>query len=84
MAGNICDCCDREGVAGVLSSALGPISFAYCKECAEKNAEPEFMFRATYEMIGEDVADHVKRCTTFHEGRYYSWEEWVHETYAGI
>lgn len=40
MSGNVCDVCEREGIVGVASSALGPCSFAYCKSCLENGCEP--------------------------------------------
>lgn len=34
-----CDVCGDQAI-GVACSRLGPISFAYCRRCAEKCAEP--------------------------------------------
>ena len=34
-----CDVCGDPAI-GVASSALGPVSFAYCAECARASAEP--------------------------------------------
>lgn len=39
MSGSKCDVCGAPAI-GVASSALGPVSFAYCGECAAIGAEP--------------------------------------------
>lgn len=36
----LCDVCGKREVVGVASSATGPISFAYCAECAKSGREP--------------------------------------------
>lgn len=77
MSGNICDCCGRTADAGVASSGLGPISFAWCKQCIEENAEPEFMLEYVWGEIGEDVAGHVKQVKTWKDGAYIKWAEFV-------
>jgi len=35
-----CNVCDKEPAVGVASSTLGPMSFAYGRECLKANAEP--------------------------------------------
>jgi hypothetical protein len=37
---HLCDVCKDAEMHGVFSSSCGPISFAYCYECASKGAEP--------------------------------------------
>jgi hypothetical protein len=37
---HLCDVCHKNPSIGVYASSCGPISFAYCKECAVKGAEP--------------------------------------------
>jgi hypothetical protein len=37
---HLCDVCKKNEMQGVYSSSCGPISFAYCGECAVKGAEP--------------------------------------------
>ena len=37
---HLCDVCRKNSSAGVYASSCGPISFAYCKECANTGAEP--------------------------------------------
>jgi hypothetical protein len=36
----VCEVCRKAPGAGVYCSALGPVSFCYCKECGESGAEP--------------------------------------------
>lgn len=35
-----CDCCGEERDVGVACSPLGPVSFAYCRDCLKAGAEP--------------------------------------------
>lgn len=37
---HLCDVCKDAEMHGVFGSSCGPISFAYCYECASKGAEP--------------------------------------------
>ncbi|ELC54766.1 hypothetical protein [Escherichia coli] len=37
---HLCDVCGENEMHGVFGSSCGPISFAYCFECANKGAEP--------------------------------------------
>ena len=64
-----CDCCLREREVDVYSSSLGAVSFAYCKECSNNNAEPKGIIVSTIEMLGGDVAEWVLNLT------YYDTEE---------
>lgn len=81
LAETKCDTCGQQGVIGVASSSLGPISFAFCLECAHKPAEPEFMFVMAYwnSDKGEGVADWVRSMYTYdrEEQKYVSWNDWV-------
>jgi len=36
----ICECCNENEAIGVFSSQCGPISHAYCKDCADAGYEP--------------------------------------------
>jgi len=74
-----CDVCDRGGVIGVASSSLGPISHAYCEECARKPAEPEWMFGMTYDDTEGNVASWVHRLWTWKDGAYVQWLDWLSE-----
>jgi hypothetical protein len=40
MKMNKCNVCNKNDSIGVYSSSCGPVSFAYCKQCARKGAEP--------------------------------------------
>lgn len=71
-----CDVCSKSAV-GVASSSLGAISYAYCDECLLRYAEPVTAFEITYEVTSGDVADWVKELTTYVDGKYLTWDEWV-------
>ena len=85
-----CDCCDRDTAKTyVRSSALGPMSIAYCLRCLTERAEPEWGFHYMYDMVGtrgEGLADWVKNLKTFRfvegrgigetKGEYITWDEW--------
>lgn len=75
-----CDTCQREGEVFVHSSSVGAMSIGSCRECLSKSAEPLFCFAYLYDFVsndGEGLADHGKGLSTFMEGRYWTWEEWV-------
>jgi len=71
-----CDVCGEPAV-GVASSSLGAISYAYCEECLLRYAEPVTAFEITYEVTSGDVADWVKELTTYVNGKYLTWDEWL-------
>ena len=74
----MCDVCrNREKTTIVVSSALGPVSWAYCSDCYFNHAEPEVAFTFTYESCGTEVAEWVKDLTTYVDGKYLTWNEWV-------
>jgi hypothetical protein len=80
MAGNTCDCCNKEGPTQVVSSAVGPASFAYCDECIRRNAEPLGCFYYLYDDVsnkGEGLVNDVKLLTTYKDGKYITWDEFV-------
>ena len=72
-----CDVCGSADATGVYSSCLGPISFGFCDDCVKDNREPEFMFTVTLELVGTDVASHVKACKTVVDGKVLTWDEWL-------
>lgn len=79
MSGAECDVCGKPSV-GVASSAFGPMSFAFCSECASKPAEPIFIFIYLYETVsdqGKGLVDDVDRYFTFLKGEYVSWPDYV-------
>lgn len=75
MAGTTCDVCGKTAFS-VCSSALGAISFAYCKECLRQNAEPLVAFETTAWTCGNEVAEFVRHMSTFVNGEYISWDDW--------
>lgn len=80
MAGNTCDVCGtEEEIVGVASSSFGAISFCFCKKCIVQNAEPISMFEATLEIVGKEVAEHVRYARTFKDGKYITWDQFVEE-----
>jgi len=77
LAGLTCDVCQRKPVIGVASSSLGPISLAYCRECANKPAEPLWLFEFTYEQCGTEVREDIKSMFAWMGDEYISWDEFV-------
>lgn len=62
MAFLICDVCEKAEAIGVACSALGGITLAYCKECAEAGLEPPGLAKAVLEQSGgyDGLADWIK------------------------
>jgi len=77
MNGAKCNVCGKDEIAGVACSGLGAMSLAYCRECADCGAEPEYLFAFTAEMCGTEVADFVKEMCTFKDGAYVGWNDWI-------
>lgn len=75
MAGAICDTCGEPSV-GVACSALGPISFAYCRTCLRLKAEPVMAFETTAWTCHNEVHEGVRALKTFVGGAYTSWDDW--------
>lgn len=75
----LCDVCRKNEAAGVCSSALGPVSWAYCSQCLSRNAEPAVMFDATIDGCGgvDGVADWVRQMTTFVDGNYVPFDTYA-------
>ena len=77
----ICNCCDlefnHENGGGVACSGLGPVSWCYCAECAVRYTEPECMFQYVFDDCGDNVAEHVRQCTTYKDGEYWTWQRYV-------
>lgn len=74
-----CDVCGRLAI-GVASSSLGPVSWAFCKECAGKPAEPESMFCYLYDDVsdhGDGLREEINTFYTFIDGAYVSWPDYV-------
>lgn len=77
-----CEVCHRIGPVVVHSSAFGPVSHGYCKECESKPAEPLYMFKYLYDDVsknGEGLAGFVQGFWTWRDGAYLSWPDYVVE-----
>jgi hypothetical protein len=76
-----CDVCHVQEPIGVASSGLGPMSLAYCRECAERGAEEEGMVLFTLWNCDGDLdnlADWAKEgITVFKDGEYLSLADYV-------
>jgi hypothetical protein len=84
--GLVCDVCGQNEALGVASSALGPCSWAYCRECLNKPAEVGVMLDATiYGCNGSvNVADWAKQFWTWENGAYLSWADYAAKHEARI
>lgn len=74
-----CDVCKRDRETHVASSTTGAISFAFCNECLQNNAEPEWTLEYLYSDVGhkgEGLADWVKQLKTYKDDKYINWDEW--------
>jgi predicted metal-binding protein len=73
-----CDVCGRDGAFGVASTLI-PYSCAYCRECAERGAQPELVFQVWYDDVGTDFEKMaiVDEVVTFRDGKYLSYREWA-------
>lgn len=79
MSGINCDVCGKTSV-GVASSSLGPVSWAFCAECAHKPAEPVCMFEYLFDDVsdnGEGLREEMNAFHTFIDDKYVSWPEYV-------
>lgn len=75
----MCDICGSSAMVGVAASVIGPMSQAYCSECLANSAEPEWAFEYTYEITdnGAEVAPWVSQLSTWKDGKYLTWDEWL-------
>ena len=78
-----CDCCGRTREVGVASSQLGGVSFAYCKECLNNNAEPASMVNSTIETV-DNVAPFVRSIRVYRDGIYYLFDDYRDKYYGNI
>lgn len=70
-----CDVCGRDGWVAVGASPLAAMSLAYCTECLQQGAEPEWLVAATVECCGgaQHVHPEVLETPVFRSGRYEPW-----------
>lgn len=75
----LCDVCGQREALGVASSALGPVSWAYCRECLRKPADVACMFAATIDGCdgSANVADWVKDLWTWDGGAYVTFADFA-------
>ena len=69
-----CEICAVNEAVGVCSSTLGAFSFAICRECIKHNAEPLGMLIGMLKDAQYEVAEWVKKMTTFYEGEYINFD----------
>lgn len=78
---NVCDVCQRKvPKVWVHASSVVPMSFASCADCLNNYAEMEGTFHYLYDMVGtkgEGIAEWVNELSTWKDGMYLSWKEWV-------
>ena len=69
MAGDTCDVCLKSDVkiAGVASSSLGAMSFAFCGVCLAMRAEPKYWVYSAIEAIGGIENVHENVCLTYYD-----------------
>jgi hypothetical protein len=73
-----CNVCDLKPGVGVASSCLVAMSFSFCEDCLTHHAEPyEVLHFVLVENGPNGVADWVKTLSTFKDGKYISWDEFV-------
>lgn len=79
MAWPLCDVCNRSSTdgGGVFSSSLGAVSFAYCRECLSRGAEPLWMWHTTLFACGgpDDIRRDLKeQASSWINGTYVDWK----------
>lgn len=74
----LCDVCHKNPMIGVASTSV-PFSCAYCSECAEQGADPEWIFVMWAEDHGYKPQDLVSGLVTYKDGRYLTYEKWYNE-----
>ena len=74
---HLCEVCNVNEMVAVCCSAFGAMSSAYCLECHQRMAEPEFGFSYVWESTDGNVAEWVHQMSTWKDGRYWTWQEWV-------
>ena len=71
-----CDVCSVGDAIGV-ASCHAPVSVAFCKECASRGTDPEFVFEVWKEdgIKPEDMGA-PDLLNTFKDGKYMTYREW--------
>ncbi len=73
-----CDVCGVNPSIGVASTSM-PYSCAYCKECAERGADPIIVFVCFYDDFGTnfDLMRDPDGLVTYMDGQYVSYRDWA-------
>lgn len=71
---NLCDVCQKNPMIGVASTSV-PFSCAFCSECAQQGADPEWIFEY-YMSEGYKPEDMRKGLVTYSRGQYMTYAEW--------
>jgi hypothetical protein len=71
-----CDVCDTNKAIGTACTSI-PFSCSYCTECAQRGADPEWIFNYWKEDIGapENIREPDLK-VTFKNGKYMTYREW--------
>jgi hypothetical protein len=76
-----CECCDRDRPVAVIASPFGPASYATCKECLQRPAEPKAVFDYLYDEVAKgrptELSKHLKSWYTWIDGKYVHWDNYV-------
>lgn len=75
-----CEVCGQHEAVGVASCSFGAMSLAYCQQCLDQKAEPLWGFDYMFTDVsdnGEGLADWWSKMTTWKDGSYLSWPDYV-------
>jgi len=65
-----CNVCNKNEALGVASSALGAISFAYCRTCLDHNADPYWIIQSSFKDCRGEVAEWAQAMSIYRNGVY--------------
>lgn len=78
MKDGLCEVCGTGAAIGVASTSI-PYSCAYCVECAQHGADPEWVLEHLLnEVAGGDPTKLAPGLITYKDGKYISFEEWAY------
>lgn len=80
----LCDVCNKNPMIGVASTSI-PFSCAFCKECAQQGADPEWVFEYFFTdvMTNKDPSTIREGLVTYKDGKYISFQDWAKEKLNG-
>lgn len=81
MADDKCDVCKVNSPIGVASTAI-PLSVAYCKECAQRNAQPLDVFILWEEDIPPKDHRAPDDFVTYADGKYITYRRWYNARHS--